>query len=167
MEINLKNLVWLMLLAAFAANITTAQDANTISIASVSDWQLLMNDTANWSKNIVLTADIDLSGITLSPIGTHTTPFTGSFDGNGYVIYNATIDVPDSNYVGLFGFIYKGNVKKLGLSSASITGCDYVGGIAGMNLGGEITSCYVTGSINGKLYVGGLVGYSTAAEKSD
>jgi len=169
MKINFKNFVWLMLLTAlgFAANLTAAEDTNTIIISSASDWQTSMNDSTNWSRNIILTADIDLLGITLSPIGTHEIPFTGSFNGNGHVIYNLTINAPDSNCVGLFGCIYKGQVTKLGLSSVSITGHDYVGGIAGLNFGGIITSCYVTGSVDGLLYVGGLVGYSTAAEEYD
>ena len=44
-----------------------------------------------------LDADIDMSGITLPPIGTDQYPFVGSFNGNGHVISNLTVsnDNPD------------------------------------------------------------------------
>ena len=38
----------------------------------------------NTSASAVLTADIDLSGETWTPIGSESTPYTGTFDGQGY-----------------------------------------------------------------------------------
>lgn len=42
--------------------------------------------------------------------------------------------------------------------SASGTGCNNVGGLAGANMGGCIIACYATGNVTGGSYVGGLVG---------
>ena len=37
------------------------------------------------------------------PIGTSDNPFTGSFDGHGYEIWDLSVDRPDEEEVGLFG----------------------------------------------------------------
>ncbi len=42
-------------------------------------------------KNYKLAANIDLSGITASPIGSEAVPFSGIFDGNGHKIENLKI----------------------------------------------------------------------------
>ena len=63
-------------------------------------------------------ADIDLSSVeNWEPIGNDSTKFTGIFDGNGHVIKNMTINRPDTNYVGLFGYTDSGSeIKNIGLN---------------------------------------------------
>ncbi|MCK5000717.1 MAG: PASTA domain-containing protein, partial [Anaerohalosphaera sp.] len=120
----------------------------------------------DWDKHFVLTADIDLSeyvGSLFNIIGNETTPFTGVFDGNGYIIQNLTIDLQIwKDFVGLFGKISGNNaqVKDLGLENVSVYNySEFHGGLAGFN-GGTIINCYVTGRIQGTMSVGGLVGYN-------
>jgi len=135
--------------------------AEPYRISGVSDWQELMATPADWASHFVLTADVDLNDVAITPIGNGTDNFTGVFDGNDYIIRNADVNMPDSDYVGLFGFLGTGGqIKNLGVEDASILGNYYVGGIVGYN-GWEatISNCYSTGSVSG-CYVGGLVGYN-------
>ena len=67
-----------------------------------------------------------------SPIGDYSTQFAGSFDGQGRVISNLAINLPSTNYVGLFGYIRTGGaVSNVSLQAATITGQDRVGILAG------------------------------------
>jgi hypothetical protein len=104
--------------------------------------------------------DLDLSGYeNWTPIGNSTNKFTGTFNGNNYVISNLTID-SNQNYKGLFGCISEtSEITNLGLENANINvaGGDYVGGLVGQNKG-SITNCYATGNITGFFNTGGLVG---------
>ena len=94
------------------------------------------------------------------PIGTVHYPFRGEFDGNGYAISSLTVNRPDSNYVGLFGWIGKGGrVRNLGVKSGTLTGLGQVGGLAGYNAHGTIENCYASSKVTGTTYAaGGLVG---------
>ena len=88
--------------------------------------------------------NIDMSGVTnFEPV-----VFKGHLYGgnDGKTISHLTIN-STSTQVGLFGVIDGGSVWKLTLSEASISGQDYVGGIAGQILsGGIIQQCHVVGS---------------------
>ncbi|MBP5428674.1 MAG: hypothetical protein J6Z04_05260 [Clostridia bacterium] len=44
-----------------------------------------------------LSADLDMTGWTLPPIGTSTYPFVGNFDGNGHTIFNLTVQNVDTS----------------------------------------------------------------------
>ena len=106
---------------------------------------------------VVLADNIDLSSIdNWTPIGSNFQQgFGGSFDGNGYVISNLTINNSSFSTVGLFGYI-AGAISNLGLENVNITG-DTAGGIAAC--GPDISNCYVSGNINGNSGVGGLIGH--------
>lgn len=122
-------------------------------------------NTANWNKHFRLMANIDMSayaGTQYRIIGTAAVPFTGSFDGNGYVISNLTYETTDAvDNVGLFGYIKNGSVKKLALNSVRISsGGQFVGGLAGQNAG-TLDDCQVTGSVSGYYYVGGIAGQNS------
>lgn len=153
-----------------------APDGDAIPISTPEQLASIGTDPAlPMDGSYVLTADLDLSGYaSWTPIGTSADPFDGTFDGQGHVISNLTIDDLVA-YGGLFGRVSeKGVIKNLGLEQVSITvtgaaatAC-YVGGIAGWmgdNVGStaEMRNCYVTGSITarlsrGNLYLGGLAG---------
>ena len=117
------------------------------------DYELTQNidasDTMNWN-----------SGAGFAPIGTDSNPFTGIFDGQGYKITGLYINRSGTDYVGLFGYI-SGEINNLGINNCQISGKDYVGSLAGCNLG-TISNCYSTGSVSGDNYVGGLVGNNGA-----
>ncbi len=92
------------------------------------------------------------------PIGSLSTPFTGTFDGLGNSISNLTINTPSNDYVGLFGYAGVGSfIRNVGLVGYSVTGINYVGALAGYNAG-TLTNDYATGSLVGEGNDGGLVG---------
>ncbi len=110
------------------------------------------------------------------PIGNATTPFTGSFDGNGHTITDLQVKASASSassyvYAGLFGYADNASIKNLGLLNGSISGSVsssyfygvYAGSLVGyVNSNTTITECYNTGSVTASscsAYAGGLVGY--------
>lgn len=116
----------------------------------------------NLDTHFILMGDIDASstgsGDEFIPIGDNGIPFTGSFDGNGFTISELTINRPVESNVGLFGVIGEGaTVENLYLESATISGANEVGVLAGIN-NGNIIQSYSTGTVNGTDNVGGLSG---------
>jgi hypothetical protein len=141
--------------SAFAYSGGSGTEGDPYRIAIVSDWQQLMNTSSHWGKYFIMTADVSLQGVTLTPVG----KFTGVFNGNGHIISNAVINQPSSDSVGLFGYInYGGQINNLGVVNVNITGRDFVGGLVGYNYRGTITNCYSAGVVSGRFWVGGLVG---------
>ena len=155
--------VFILAAASFGGTYSggTGNPASPYQIGNVSDWQELMTTTADWDKEFILIADINLQGVTLTPVGTSANVFAGVFDGNRHVISNAVINEPGTNYIGLFGYASGGQISNLGVENVNITGWQYVGGLVGNNYS-TLTSCYATGSVSGDR-VGGLVGYNHEA----
>ena len=122
---------------------------------------------------IALTANINLSGASWTPLGTSSSPFTGTFNGNGYTVSGYTIGTSSSspyggNDVGFIGYLGStGVVKNLGVEGTIYaSGCD-VGGVVGYNAG-TVEDSYNTGgvsvSVSGSVSgnnVGGVVGFNT------
>ena len=115
--------------------------------------------TAEWN------CDAEATCAGFAPIGTsspiQSNPFSGVFDGLGYVIQGLTIHRPDADYVGLFGLTQDATLRRVGLVGGSVTGGWYVGSLVGSQGGGSIEQSYATGSVSGVSNVGGLVGWST------
>ena len=66
---------------------------------------------------------------------------------------------PARDKVGLFGVIGGGGlVKDISLIGVSVTGSNFVGGLAGHNSGGIISGCSTIGMVSGVVAIGGLVG---------
>ncbi len=125
---------------------------------------------SNLSSHYILINNIDLGSTiyTKAIVAPHMSTdrvfqgvkFSGSFNGNGFVIKNLTIAYSPNSYIGLFGCIsISGNVSYVGVKTCNISGGDYVGGLAGYNEG-TITASYTMGGVNGTTDVGGLVGYN-------
>ncbi|NPD47893.1 MULTISPECIES: GLUG motif-containing protein [unclassified Lentimicrobium] len=144
------------------------------SISTLADLQWLSENPDAWDENWVLEADIDASetatwngGLGLSPIGDSPTefgvrqqiPFSGTFDGQGYVISNITINRPSEPYVGFFGQTINGTVENLGLENITVNGYRYVGGLIGYSSeGSQIANCFTSATIEATEYGGGLIG---------
>ncbi|TSA26336.1 T9SS C-terminal target domain-containing protein [bacterium] len=139
-------------------------------IADLDDLQELQNTSADWGAYFIQTADIDASatsgwdgGAGFSPIGNGTTPFTGTYNGQGSTIEGLTINRASTSFVGMFGLMDGGLVKNIAMSTNTFTGKIYVGAIAGqaMNSAG-IENCFVISSpgntIVGSTFVGGIIG---------
>ena len=145
--------------------------------------------------NIILTADIDLTGTEWTPVGNSGQTYNGTFDGQGHTITGLNISSP-SEAVALFHNIggggkvmnlqlknvtYKGSTAMGGIAhgnNGTITACSVmgtltnttnngaVGGIAAINYG-TITACWFNGTITGGSNVGGIAVFNLNAGSYD
>ena len=147
------------------ADVSTFSSGQKYSISSVEELEKLADyvNAGNGTTGVefVLGADIDLSSISnWSPIGeSYSKTFKGTFDGNGHVIKNLTIDNETEDYQGLFGRTDSGStIKNVALEGVNVKGRYSVGGLVGSSYYSSITNSYATGSVTGSERVGGLVG---------
>ena len=97
-----------------------------------------------------------------NPIGTagRGLGFSGVFDGLGHTIDGLTINRPDAENVGLFGYLVDDSiVRNVGLRGGSTHGGNYTGALVGFVDDGLVSHAYSTGSVGGRDNVGGLIGY--------
>ncbi len=94
------------------------------------------------------------------PIGDDDNGFSGTFDGNNHEIRDLYIDRPETDHIGLFGYVDdEGEVRNIGVVDADVSGDLFVGGLVGYNMGGMVKNSYATGNVTGGGNgVGGLVG---------
>ena len=118
---------------------------------------------------------LDYSGKTYTPIGTVIPgtdtedpierPFKGIFDGNFKSISGITINAPDQDYIGVFGYVLGSGseINNLVVTNSTFTGDQYVGGIVGYDKDGGIKCCNnIEVAVSGENSVGGIAGYSSA-----
>ena len=140
------NLAWF---AGLVNGTLAGVDQNTAAKARV---------TENLLLNIFITDDTSLTN-TWTPIGSEASPFTGTFNGNGYNI--AGVYVNGTKNQGLFGYVGTGgSVSNVVMLDGSVNGTENVGGVAGYNKG-TITSSCNDGAVSGQKAVGGIAGYNT------
>ena len=106
-------------------------------------------------------ADIDMEGLTVTPLLNDSAGFAGHYDGNGYVIRNMRMDSYKGAAVGLFGSV-SGVVERLGMENCTVKAVANdarVGALAGQLTGkGLLRNCYVAGSAIAYNDVRGVVG---------
>ena len=130
----------------------------------------------NLDKNYILMNDIDLSQWSnWAPIGTEKNlkEFRGIFDGNGYVVRNMKIHIEnDVINAGLFGYVYNGQVRNVGIESVAIRTYSQkesnwpvnVGSVVGALVHrGMVENCYSSGEIHvtgqsSSCSTGGIIG---------
>ena len=92
------------------------------------------------------------------PIGTNTFSYTAIFQGNGHRIANLFIS-RSTSYTGLFGNVYGGQVRNLGLTGVNVSGGAYAAALVGeAENSSQIVNSYAAGQVSGTVNVGGLVG---------
>lgn len=159
--LNIIIILWTGTVWAGTYNGGSGTEANPYRISSAGNWQELMKTPSDWDKHFVLTQNIIfIMGADLVPVGNNNKQFSGVVDGQGYSFKGAIIEQPESDYVGLFGYIGEGSqIKNLGVN-IKVNGKMHVGGLAGFNHG-TLTNCFASGSVSGTgNRVGGLVGYN-------
>ena len=160
---------------------TDQADPSLTHTTAISNLTELAAMADNLSGNYYLTGNIDASGTAAGdynsgygwqPIGTQSSPFTGTFDGVGYSISDLTID---REYVlglrGLFGYI-RSPAK---IANVTLADCDMsIGRTSSGALVGQananatsnvlIQNCHVTGTVQARgttpTFIGGLVGWA-------
>lgn len=117
------------------------------------------SDPAVLTRDVVLEADIDMSGTAWVPVGTDmSSGYAGDFDGNGKTI--GGLRVTSGGNAGFFGAVAaSGRVHDLKFSDAQVTGTGnlFAGVIAGASLG-VIEDCNVTASEVSGQYAGAVTG---------
>ena len=129
-----------------------------------------------------LSADIDLSGMNWTPIGTFIAAgesakeqgippardaFSGTFDGGSHTISNLVIEQPEGDAVGLFGCTSGAHIYNLTVDSATISGHQMTGAVVGYAYNSRLTAVSLTGNntitgynskIGGAEGIGGVIG---------
>jgi hypothetical protein len=173
--------------------------AHPYRVTTVADLKAVGSGVGGWTldKCYVQTADIDMTGSgDWNPIGSDSAPFTGIYDGRGYVISNLTLAEVD--YQGLFGAIATGaelidihlqgvggdgTPKHMGwlvgnMLDGTVTGCsaegqnsgycEYGGGLICQVTAGVVSRCYSAGALYGSIYdLGGLIWKNLGGTVSD
>ena len=150
-----------------------SSDEKSYVITTPEGLQLLASETNGDNlfsgKYFKLGGDINMSGVNnFTPIGNSNNRFRSYFDGDGHTISHLTINLPSSDYIGLFGYMStESTVSRVTLDRANITGKLYVGGIAGYidnKQHVEISNCHVVSSTitstSSTTQNGAIVGYN-------
>lgn len=152
----------LALVTALAVIPVTASATAVKPISSADQLVELMSTPEMWNGAYYLTADIDLTGKTQSPIGSAEEHFTGYFDGMGHSITG--LNLSGEKHQGLFGWVHNAEIKNFSVSgtvTASTTSSRGNGGVVGVVSGNTLIE-NVTASVSvtsGAQAVGGLAGY--------
>ncbi|MEI7901564.1 MAG: hypothetical protein WCK89_15035, partial [bacterium] len=121
--------------------------------AQLAQFAYLMNHGAYSSPGPVdLIADINLAGHFWTPISSMKYM---DFRGNGHTIRSVTINNPDADGQGLFGYTQQ-TISELTVADVDIAGRNNVGGIAGSGRD-TIFYCSASGRVAGWSSVGGIV----------
>lgn len=108
------------------------------------------------NKNLVSKSDLT----EWEPIGARWSPYTGTFDGQGYTISGLYFNNPHSSYVGLFGCIgANGKISNVGVLDSYFQFSTLGGGVCGVNYG-TVRDCRNTGSVRGFGSIGGVCGFN-------
>ena len=147
-----------MLASEYATTITNAHQLQLMIMALSANYSLGADIDAGATARANDVWAVSPGTIGFVPVGSSSTPFTGTFNGLGHTISNLSTGSLSSNDVGLFGNVgTTGVITNVGLVAAHVTGNDIVGALAGANYG-TISNSYSTGSVSGGYVIGGLVG---------
>jgi hypothetical protein len=148
--------------------IFTIEDLDAMRYDVSADY-VLMNDLDFFNDshydNAALNKSRYITGNGWAPIGTSTTPFAGSFNGDGFTISNLFINRPTTQDIGLFGVTNDSDVTNVGLVDVDIIGGGtdpnvfHTGSLVGLAKESTLINVYATGTIQAAAVVGGLVGY--------
>ena len=158
------------ILAAGLCPAALAAEPDREGWTAVSSKEELAAISNNLSGKYYLTANIDLTGETWTPIGMYFyKPFTGEFDGNGYVIKGLSVQNSTNGSsaarvgVGLFGCTSGAKLQNVSVIDANVVNnavSDVSTGIfVGYGHATTIINCYTSGSS----CAGGIVGFITGA----
>lgn len=139
-------------------------DETPIEINSISDFKTMKD---NPGANYKLMADLDFTGETFDYQFSESSPFEGTFDGNGKAITNVTL--PTSTYMAIFNYAKGATIKNLTVENitADVSQKTYVGGL--ISYGEELTVSDVkinnvnikaSGAKSYVVYLGGAIAHS-------
>ena len=125
-------------------------EADPILVEHLGHLAWISYDNSYWGYYIIQTADIDASasaiwngGAGFIPIGVDSTnPFSGSYDGQGYVIDGLFIN-KSSGRTGLFGYTNNATISNLGVTNVDISASSQTAALVGFNTFSTITNILI------------------------
>lgn len=172
-----------MTMPVLADNETTMAAENSgLAVTEIYDYQDLLKVAENPGGSYKLMADIDLKDVIWEPLD-----FSGTFDGNGHAVLNATINQTssgtrktydgnlisyDTYFAGFFGILENASVKNLKILGLKVNidtdKVAFAGGFTGFMEKSDIDGCSVEGEIklltSGKSFgVGGMAGFGNGS----
>ncbi len=144
----------------FASQVETVDGVYQIGTAAqLALFSKAINNGSHANLNAALTANIDMTDVSMEPIGNNAARYAGTFDGKGFSIANYTYKNADKAESGLFGVTAGASIKNVLLDNGSIVGNENIGGIVGRIYGGTIQNCAVISSyVEGRDHVGAIAG---------
>ncbi len=141
-------------------------------LSNLNNLYWLSSNSSKWNMHYKQTADIDASfteywnsGSGWSSVGqSSSSPFSGSYNGQGYIISGLYLNRSASDDQGFFGEIdhystAQTTIQNIHLINVNITGYENVGALAGhVYYRTTIENCSSTGNVIGNMHVGGLIG---------
>ena len=186
----MKKILTVVCVVAMMLSLSIVAGAEENKVITITTAEELAGMAEDLTADYVLDADIDLTGITWTPIGTYKpsgeseeeqeipasdTAFTGTFDGQGHTISNLTITGEDGIAVGLFGCIANTEVGNFTLENASTEGTIMVADAVGYSftstvhdvhlVNGKVTA--YAGEMSAEGMYGGIVGAGMASRIID
>ena len=144
--------------SAWSADTTWGSNYNSESVFYIDDagdlaqFATMVNSGKDFTgKRVVLNADIDLENQVWTSIGNQrSTPFRGTFDGNGHIIshlYQEVGFLADTMVGGLFGYV-SGTIFDVTVTQSTLKtkGMPTVGFVIGVLISGNVNQCVVTSS---------------------
>ena len=150
------------LMAAWDGTTTAPTGTGTTSdpylIATPENLAWIASDAGDLNKVYKQTADLDLGNKPWTPIGNSSKKFTGSYDGDGFVINNLYYSDSSAQNVGLFGYISGATLTNITVASGFVYGYQKVAGICGnAETGATISYCANCATVYGKMEQNGGV----------
>lgn len=151
------------LYADYVADGTQAQKGSVCNLFTPDDVIALANyvSAGGNTEGVIFSqeSDINLDGVTVTPIGTADKPFKGTYNSNAYSISNLKIYAETDN-IGFFGYTNGATINNPYFIGANVTGKDNVGALIGYAENTVVNSANINATMTGNQYVGGVVGYA-------
>ena len=150
---NREELYWFArLVNGTLENVDRDKSANAILTANI----IVNTGVLDENKNLVSKSDLT----EWEPIGARWSPYTGTFDGQGYTISGLYFNDSSAKDVGLFGYIgANGKISNVGVLDSYFKFKENGGGICGENYG-ELQNCSNSSTVIGNRTAGGVCGYT-------
>jgi hypothetical protein len=155
----MRDFFWTMILACLTVTTQFANAQFAGGTGTAEDpWQIEnldhLNNVRNYlgeahgDKHFKQTNDIEDGSGFFGAIGTADEPFQGTYDGDHHIINNISINAPQENYQGLFGYLSEAVLRNIYLENVDVSGSRYVGGLIGYAENSFIENTAVSGEIH-------------------
>jgi len=151
-------------------NIGDGSVVNPYLVCNQLQLEQLAEDPLLLSNSFKLGADLSFEDMIFKSIGSKTTPFTGTFDGDGYTLSSITLTLQDTDesrkYVAPFAKVSQAKIENLTIDGLTLSefGLEVIGGMVGEAENSILRNLRVKGlDLKAPNRSGGLVGQTTGS----